>query len=437
MIFAFPFILLAIGAAFWAVQARLRRDRSQYIDIGWAFFAIVLVYGIVPGVGFALAELGIGELIDSRMSGGFDTDVVEGVQLTFIAFVLGFATFYSRFRRFSRVRHDHRREARPKVGMLITLTFVLAAGQPAIKWWLGVQGGSEYIDSYTELRSLPLIYQQLLGVMFQVSFASILAAVVFAVASRPEAHVRVALVLGVFVVYASLGGGMRMVAFLSFFAYLVAASIYVRGFSTAKVVALALPALLLFMLAGVLRENNPDSNFLGIFQSGEFTSLFINAIDIKQRLDDGAGAEVRFAIYLVDVLRLIPAQVFGGEKLDPATWYVQSFYPDYHDAGGGLAFGLMAESVAGFGAPEAFLRGALLALLFAWVGNRLADRAASPAAVFAYVWFVVMSYQSFRDTTLTIMTRGLYQLLPILLLLMLTSRRPRRTRATAPTLQHH
>jgi hypothetical protein len=191
----------------------------------------------------------------------------------------------------------------------------------------------------------------------------------------------------------------------------------------ARIAMLGAPALVLFMIGGLIRDNNPDGGLLDLFQSGEFTALFINAVDLRQRFEDGYAAEFRFAFYLVDVIRLIPSQLLGDFKIDPATWYVETFYPDYFDAGGGLAFGLMAESAAGFGAPEAFLRGLLLGWAYAALANRLTRNGSSILKIYIYVWLVVMSYQSFRDTTFTLITRSLYQVIPVVLFVSFVERR--------------
>ena len=68
MIYFFPLLLLIIGFAFWVLQAHRRRGKPNYLDIGWAFLLIVLIYGCVPGIGFLLAYLGVGEIRDSRVS---------------------------------------------------------------------------------------------------------------------------------------------------------------------------------------------------------------------------------------------------------------------------------------------------------------------------------------------------------------------------------
>lgn len=420
MIYLFPLLLLLIGLGFVAVQARQRRGKTRFLDLGQAFLIVVLVYGMVPGLGFLLAHVGVGQIIDSRLAGGYDVSQIERVQWMFICFATSFAVVYNYVRRYEPVAADHRASARKPARWLTWLAATLVVGLPFLLGAAGSSVGDDYISSYTALRSAPLIVQQLFGIVTQLSFSATVAAIVYSIAARPERHLRVAGILVVYLLYATLAGGSRSMAFLSFFAYLVAASIYVRGFTFGRVVLVGVPALVLFMLAGLLRDNDPDGNYLGLLQTGEFTALFINAIDLQDRFDSGFASEFRFAFYFVDLIRLIPSQLLGGGKLDPAQWYVATFYEDYYDAGGGLAFGLLAESVAGMGAVEAIVRGALLAFIFAWAANRLMGRRVTVTRVFIYTWLVVLAYQSYRDTTLSLVVRAMYQLLPLLALLALT-----------------
>lgn len=421
MIYLFPLLMPLLGGyLLWQLQKR-RGPRGQFLDLGQAFILIVVVYATVPGIGFLLAHLGYGEIVDSRLWSGYDVELVEYVQWMYAGFMAAFGVSYLAVRRYGQAPTHLGDEARGPHRRLIYLALALVLGQPLLMRLLGGDPGEDYISSYAALRDAPLVVQQLFGVAQQITFSALVAAVVYAVAASPAKHLRVALALAVFLVYASLAGGSRTAAFLAFFAYLVAASVYVKGFTVSRVLAAAGPALVLFMIAGLLRDNDPDADMLRLVQSGEFTALFVNTVDLKDRFDSGFADEVRFLFYFVDLLRLIPSQLLGGEKLDPARWYVETFYFDYYDAGGGYAFGLLSEAAAGTGLPDALVRGALLGSIFAWLANRLIEGRVSVRRVFVYTWLVVLAYQSFRDTTFSLIVRAVYQLLPLLALLALDS----------------
>ena len=424
MILLFPFLLLSVTAWFFLSQLKKRRGKSQYLDLGLAFLLIITAYGALPGLGFGLAYLGIGDLNDVRVSHDLDFDLVQDVQIMFLLFAIGFASVYSWSRKFPRDAESHTGQATSKqVLTLVWVAVALNVGLPLAKYFVGVQGSSDYIGTYLELRDFPLIVQQLFNLVSQVAFSSLVAAIVFVVAWRPRMHLRVAAVLIAYVGFATVAGGSRTIAFLSFFAYLVAASVFVPAFSMKRIAPLGAFALFLFLLAGSLRGAN-EAGALDMLQDGEFMSVFINAIDLKARFLDGYVSDFGLSFYFTDFVRLVPAQLLDGVKTDPAVWYVETFYPEFHAVGGGLAFGVLAESVVGFGAIEALVRGSLLGLLFAVCANKLRPESRDVVRVFVYVWLVVVSYQAFRDTTFSLLIRGIYQVVPVLLILLLVSQKP-------------
>lgn len=426
MIYLYPalLLLLMIGVMFRVIRS-FRRGHVGGVDLGDVFFFVLLIYGFIPGVGFLLASLGVGEIVEQRMADGFVIEDVEYVQSMHLALVCSFATAYLAVRRPWRPPLANPALARNAASLmwpLIIFAVAVTVYLHASTWIWGADLGDDYISTYAALRDAPLIVQQLFGVARQLQFAGVVAAVVAVVAAKPNRHGWVAFALGVNLLIVALSGGSRSIAFLSFFAYIVASSIFVPNFNWRSIAALGLPALVLFMIAGLLRDQNPDPSFLYLFQTGEFTVLFINAVDLKVRLASGLVDDVRSSFYLVDLFRLIPGQLLDVEKLDPARWYAETFYPKYFDAGGGFAFGILAECVVGAGIPEAAIRGALLGLVFAVCANRLMSRRLSIRRAFVYVWMVCLCYLSYRDTTFSLLVRGLYQLVPLLLLMSLFRR---------------
>jgi hypothetical protein len=113
-----------------------------------------------------------------------------------------------------------------------------------------------------------------------------------------------------------------------------------------------------------------------------------------------------------DVANLLPQQIAPYEKVDAAVWYVNTYFPEYAATGGGLAFGVIAESVLTGGWPSALLRGVLLGIIFAFV-HRLYMRHGDKLAVLVfYVWATTLSYQSLRATTLALLVLFVYRFVP-------------------------
>lgn len=425
MIYVFPGLLLLVGLLYYSVRASHARSQFFVFDLGDVFFFVVFIYGIVPGIGLLLDFLGVGYMLDSRLADGFDYATVEYVQWMYLALLCGFSVAYIFSRRPTAPRRSNSivDEARLLAVPLIVLAFLTNLSVGAINAIWGTQQGDDYISSYIALRNAPRIIQQVFGVITQLQISTTIAAIVAVVASRPRLYLIVAATLGINALLVVLSGGARSFAFLSIFAYLVSCSIFVQGFTKLRVIALGIPALTMFMIAGVLRDESLAINYLNVFQTGEFTAVFVTAIDLSQKFSSGMYEEVRYTFYLVDLFRFVPAQLLPVEKLDLATWYVSTFYQHYHEAGGGFAFGVLSESASGFGIPEAAARGALLGLFFATCANRLTRGALSFQRAFFYIWLVVFSYVCYRDTTFSIAIRALYQVVPVLVFTMMFRRR--------------
>lgn len=417
MIFLYPWILVSLVIFNRLFKSIKSKNKSGPLDLGEAFFLIVILYGFVPSIGFMLVEMGIGQIIDSRLLvRGYLKGQVEYVQYMHMAFIVTFIVVYNLLH-IPKVNivYEHSGQARPLVAPFVIIALSLSVILPILTRLFGADVGSDYISSYTALRSAPLIVQQFFGVANQIHFASMIAAVVLTVAAYPGKHFFVASGLCFYLVFVSISGGSRTSAFLSFFAYIVSASTYVANFDIKKITLFVLPALVLFMISGALRDDNQEYDYLSLFQTGEFTAVFITAMDLHELLKSGGDISLYF--YIADFLRLIPSQLLGISKVDPAQWYVSTYYEYYHDAGGGFAFGLMAECAIGFGVYDAIARGFILAIIFAVISNKLITSTSNVKNVFVYIWLIVVSYLSYRDTTFSLGVRALYQLVPVLILM--------------------
>ena len=415
MVFLFPFIVVALGLFFRLLMAGRYRRHDRAMDMGEVLFSVILIYGLVPGIGFALMESGFGEVDDNRLYDGYALEQLEYVQTLFLLFAGSFALFYSFMRREVSGKMDHSGQTARLVWPVVVAAIALTAVLSIISIIFGADVGDDYISGYTQLRSAPVIVQQFAGIGSQVQLALTIAAVSFAVAASPKRHIYVAMALFANMAFTVVAGGSRTNAFLAFLSYIIAASIYVPAFRVRRAALLAVPALILFLLAGLFRSTDSEYNIFSFFFSSEFTAVFVTPLDLHIRFPDGFSGQAPFNIYTVDLLRFIPSQLLPFEKTDPTAWYVSTFYEAYHALGGGLAFGIMAEIVLGQGYPEAVIRGALLGAIFALVANNLHTAKASPIKIAAYIWLIVIGYQCYRDTTFSIAARAFFHLSPVLI----------------------
>lgn len=392
-------------------------------DLGLVFAGIVFLYAWLPLLGLILAQHGYGVLQDQRVVDVPPTSPeIIAVGGGYLAFLSGFALIYGWRRKCTPSPVPTVKGDGLQVFIVSAIAVFLILIYYLVRNVLGVGSGESYIDSYTQLRDLPLGVQQTLNILASMGFAASLAAMVFMISWRPRLHRYIGLAVFILLLWATLSGGSRTYGFLLAFAYVICVSIYVRKFKATYVKSLMALGLMLFIFAGVYRADRGfDALMLAPFQGGEFLTLFINSIDLARHAAETGGLDATWQLYWTDVLRLIPQQLLWFEKLAPSVWYVETLYPEFHDAGGGLAFGAIAESVIGFGMTDAFVRGGLLGAAYAFVANRCTGIPLSPLKAFVYIWFVVMSYQAIRDTTFSVFPRFALQVLPLIVLMFVSS----------------
>ena len=408
----------------WAERIRYTRPRlPRPLDIGVIFSWVVFMYGGLPVLGFFLAAQGIGSIQEGRLGGDLPAQAqIFQVGLMYCLFNAGFAFAYSATRRRAKIWQPTSLAAASSRDVLMALSIFAftKVSMLAMRLALGIETEDDYLATYTEWAGQPLIVQQVAGILAASELAVTMLVIVTVISKRPKLHVYVAGFVVAQILATVVIGGSRTQAFACALAYIVARSLYDYRLRFGTILWAGLVGLLLFLVAGALRQLNvgtEDISGLYLLQGGEFMSVFTNALDLQERLTDFDGTFLRAGMYLVDLLRFIPRQFIGDFKIDPATLYVATFYPEASEAGAGLAFGAIAESTIGFGPAEALVRGLLLGLLYAWVRNACLTRQLSVVRAFVYTWFVVLAYQGIRDTTFTVFPRFFFQVSPILAVL--------------------
>ena len=114
-----------------------------------------------------------------------------------------------------------------------------------------------------------------------------------------------------------------------------------------------------FALLGMARGGwsyGGGSGMNPLLYPSEFDVLFGNALELYRANVQGSLNDVPTALYFADVGALVPQQVAAFQKVDPAVWYVTTFYPVYAAQGGGLAF--VYHGGSGFDGGLAECRGA-------------------------------------------------------------------------------
>ena len=404
-------ISAALFVAVWRMQFQAR---LSYADPGIFFTFVICLYTAIPLLAFEYYDYNFGAEGDNRLNHiVLDEKLISDVWLCANLAIAGFGAAYLLIRQPRMPQLPALRQ-----GVLSALWIGLALSTAVmILTYLGRGGGSgTYGDEYLFVRGLPTFVIQLLNIlstMFHVCAFGLFAAYL----TRGRTSIAVALLLVSLLFFLFVSDARANLVVLTG-GFLVARDHFVKRFSPPVLIAGAVFGIMLFLLLGLIREGAfAISDAAG---RSEFMAVFVTALDMQQLYITGSTLDMNVNLLVSDLFRLVPQQLLTFEKVDPAGWYVVTFYGSYAEAGGGLAFGMMAESVLGGGGLTALFRGLALGALVALALNLLARRH-SIWRVIIYIWLFISLYQCFRDTTFTLMGRFVFQFGPALLVVFLLS----------------
>jgi hypothetical protein len=415
MLVTLPLATALIGATvfFWALWWRTGGS-IPWFEIGAIYTTVVTLYLAYPVIGFLALAGTYTPLSDVRfLILPPDPGEVGRIGWLYVSHLLGFALAYLLFR--GRLPRIQPRPQPPGISTVAALliVFLLIQGFDVAVWIAYPTFAGSYTESYLAAQRLPLLLAQLQnhldGMKYPLAIA--LLAVLFADyrTGRPIILIWLLAVAGSSVVH--LGSRTEVVLLL-----MSAVAMYhtlVRPLSGRFIVISALVGLVGFVAFGVLRAGGnrvEGYSILNPFTAAtEFDILFANAVDLSRL---SKTVSVPTALYFADLPRLVPQQVLPFTKIDPAAWYVTTFFPDYAASGGGLAFGTISEAVLTGGWFSALARGAALGLCFAAIHRAYLRRSRSFWGFVFYIWLSTLAYQSFRNTTFSLGVLFLYRFVP-------------------------
>lgn len=403
--------LLVVGA-YWQ---RAILPRSSGTDPGLFFIFVAAVYTLFPLISIVAFDYNLGADADNRLSAiALDDRFIGEVAASANAIIAGFAVAYATFRK---TRRPGAFIARPGDTFALWIGLGIALLVIAVPSFMGSELGSGYASEYLFYQSLPVVVQQILNIVSNMALICAFGLMV-SYANAGKFHIAVAVALAC-AVYFGLATSARTQLVLVAGGLLLVRDLFVKPFSPAQLGAIVAGILVVFLGIGLVRDGLSDISYVA--GRSEFMSVFVTALDVQQLYVTGSTLDMNFDLLLSDLFRLIPHQLLPFEKIDPATWYVNTFYPVYAAEGGGLAFGILAESQLGGGFAAASLRGLALGSLTAVAFNYLTARGSLWRTIL-YLWLFTSLYQAFRDTTFTLVGRFVFQVAPGAILIIVLGR---------------
>lgn len=425
------FILLAplyalIGIAalfFWNLS---RNDNElPIVDLGVFYMLGIVAYGALPLVWHLLSGMHLTALSHIRLYRVDPApDEFAEVGWMHVVFALSFGCTYLALRKARPHVSVGRMEISgitPKLLLLMLLTF------QGYFFYVKVSAGVDYSAAYNDYsvydqaenyQQLGLVQQQFIAHPYGMLGATKIGLIIWLTANwgSPVHRCGVIAVFAYSLVSYLLAPGGRYALISMFLAAFLTYHQTVQRIHLRRVFLFSALLMFSFFFANVYRidANNElldsilDNMATGFSISNEFQISYGSILELQHNLTSGLLADIPWQVYAQEILLVIPQQLLPFEKVDPVGWYVtETNNIDY------FSYGVIAESVLGFGFAELAVRGFLTGAIFAAVHNWWSGTSDKFWPTFFYMWLLIVVYQSFRNTSMHIVPLIMYQWVPV------------------------
>jgi hypothetical protein len=430
-----PLIACTIIIVAFLIYIRRIEGTISYFEIGVFCAIITFLYSAYPLVryilgGYSFPEWGDGRLFMLRLRPDDLGSLVWWYALYLSCFCAGYAL--TRGRTALRSVQVEPADAATVITIAVLLTctklFFFVLG-----WFFNLRTSS-YFDEYLVMQRLPLLVRQVAAHVQGIDLTLQMMLVVALASSRRKSFRIMLVVLLLYVTVTQLlWPGARVKLFAVILAMLAVVDLTIRRIPLRWMLAGATAGFVILLTMSAMRDPTQSGPRLPKLatQVTEFEIIFGNAVDLKY-IKEVSGAFIdKPGLYWSGLTALIPSEFLTFEKDTPSDWYGRQYYRQFIEAGGGLAFGVLAEAVVGYGAIEMVWRGLLVGLAFGLLHRRLMRGRVSLPFMMFYVWIVVWCYQTVRNITLGLLVLILYHVIAPLLATLILSAVLRRGRRAA------
>lgn len=433
-----PAIVIVAGA-FLYLTVQIRREGHMPIFEAATFFMLATaVYSTVPLLQFLLGGMKFGPWSDNRLW------VWDPSPQEFGSFAWRHAVLMSAFVLAYLPLRGKKLwplqmpvcPTRTMTAVIVLLLVALTGWFYALELYLG-QGGNVYQGATVVVaESQPRVVQQLSNIFGVVRVTLKQCLIVILLMNWQRSRQRY-LLLGWLAVECgmtiiTLEGRTGLVLLLLTFA--VSFHLLVRPLKPAFAVFAGCALLVAVLVYGFVRDIHftsvKDERSTVLNSATEFQVLYGTAYDLYRRKMEGSLGPVPSQIYFVDFYRVIPSQLLPFYKWEAADWYMEVM--GLRGQGVGFMFGIVAQSVVGFGFLELAVRGVLLAAFYAFAHRFYRRHSRSFWATISYLFILTWAYYAFRSTSFEILYRLAYYLVPTWLLVRLLTAAVTEVRKSVP-----
>jgi len=423
---ALPILFIANVAVFFVAGLWGRGDEEPVplFELGTLYCAALTVYSLVPFLNYLLAGMVCTGLSDNRLfSDSVTPEEIGRFAWNYVVYFSIFAAAYL----WMRGRGESRKRVavitdRPSPVIIALPLVALMAYFYVLNVVWGVNATPDYSKINTNLLSLErdsLLAAQVSGHLRGILLILKMGLLILLFERRGSQRWRVVLCLWLMLetTYTILNRGARLEPMLLLMCALLLYHRLIKPIRLSQAMLVGLLLLAGFQLAGMTRDYFNDGyrrEFRITFQTlasinNEFQSNFATAYDLDRLKRAGRLEDIPAQLYVSDLLMPVPRQMLPITKIDPSIWYRDI---KGYNKNTGYMFGVISQSVIGFGLLEPALRGALIGIHFAWAHRWHLSRSSGFLPTLVYAWLCVWSYYTFRASTFYLLAPIIYQLPP-------------------------
>lgn len=198
----------------------------------------------------------------------------------------------------------------------------------------------------------------------------------------------------------------------------------IRPFSMRFLVTTGLIFFMFFNFLGLYRsysnlnalQNKAETPEIAVLSgANEFQAIFATSYDVFQMKRD--GVDLPWYLYINDFINILPPQqVVPFEKIRADEWYMRELGFS-SDIGIGFMWGVVTQSIVGLDWLELFFRGTILGFILALIHRWYVKHQSGFIETMIYLYLCLRVYYTFRDTTFSLLTFFVWDIVPYYLML--------------------
>lgn len=421
------FITIIWCTVFFLYRYSAKKDKSAPIDdIGVFWTATLALYTTLPVFSWILQGYTYISPLNPRLI-EYQPSIqdVNYLLLIAVSYSVGFSIFFSFFRKkINKLEIGGFKQINSPIilvalGILLFTKLVLFSSVILF----GIQSADSYIDQYRVIQEAPLVIRQILKYLLAFQSLAIIIILISIFQNWKKSKIYFLFFL-LFTLFSFDPEGGRASIATTILAILFLWHVLIKKISSRVWISFSIIGIILFLAFGLLRgvQNLSDYNLTGEDNPGvgEFDAIWSNAVHLNAEKKKG-NVNVPFTVRFGEFWEFVPSQFLPFNKSSMSIWYLDTYYSEYKEQGGGWAFGALSQAVIGFGPIEGFIRGGILGALYGFFMFWYRKSKNLWWSLPFYLSIYLFSFMSLRDTTFQQLSSLIQNTLPGLFLIFLLS----------------